>query len=135
METFKALDKNHDGILTKEELREGLKGNEKLMNEADLEQLFTNLDDNKSGGIDYSEFVAASLNREVAFSDEKITACFRLFDRDRSGKISILEFKNKFQKSGGINDQHWMEIMKEADKNGDGEIDFEEFKELLKKMV
>jgi len=135
METFKALDKNHDGILTKEELREGLKGNEKLMNEAELEQLFLKLDDNKSGGIDYTEFVAASLNREQAFSDQKISACFKLFDRDRSGKISILEFKNKFQKSGGINDQDWMEILNEADKNGDGEIDFEEFKELLKKMI
>lgn len=135
METFKALDTNHDGILTKKELKEGLRGKEILMNEVELERLFEKLDDNKSGGIDYSEFVAASLNREAAFSDEKITACFELFDRDRSGKISILEFKNKFQKSGGINDQHWMEIMKEADKNGDGEIDFSEFKELLKKMI
>ena len=135
METFKALDKNHDGILTKEELREGLKGNEIIMNEAEIEKLFENLDDNKSGGIDYSEFVAASLNREAAFSDEKINACFQLFDRDRSGKISILEFKNKFQKSGGMNDQGWIEILKEADKNGDGEIDFVEFKELLKKMI
>ena len=53
METFKALDKNHDGILTKEELREGLKGNETIMNEAEIEKLFENLDDNKSGGIDY----------------------------------------------------------------------------------
>lgn len=135
METFKALDKNHDGILTKEELKEGLRGNETLMNENDLELLFKKLDDNDSGGIDYSEFVAASLNRERAFSDEKIGACFQLFDRDKSGKISILEFKNKFQKSGGINDQHWVEIMNEADKNGDGEIDFAEFRELLKKMI
>jgi calcium-dependent protein kinase len=135
METFKALDKNHDGILTIKELKEGLKGNEKLISQAELDELFSKLDDNKSGGIDYTEFVAASLNRQLAFSDNKILACFKLFDRDQNGKISILEFKNKFQKSGGINDQDWIEILNEADKNGDGEIDFEEFKELLKKMI
>ena len=105
------------------------------MNEAEIEMLFKNLDDNGSGGIDYTEFIAASLNREVLLNDKKISACFSLFDRDKSGKISLVEFKNKFQKSGGINDTSWEKILNEADTNGDGEIDFEEFKVLLKKMI
>ena len=135
MESFKALDSNHDGILTKEELREGLKKINFVMSDNEIRSLFSKLDDNHSGGIDYSEFVAASLNRSLLLNDQKITACFDLFDRDKSGKISIKEFKKKFQKSGGVDDQSWIEMITKADTNGDGEIDFNEFRDLLRKMI
>lgn len=135
MEIFKNLDKNNDGILTKNELEEGLKNHEYAFGKEDLEALFDNLDDNKSGAIDYTEFITAALNRELLLSDEKISACFELFDRDKSGKISIKEFQNKFQKSGGVDEQAWVQMLNEADKNSDGEIDFEEFKDLLKNMI
>ena len=135
METFKALDTNHDGILTKQELKDGLKKINYVMSEAEIKNLFSTLDDNQSGGIDYSEFVAASLNRNLLLNDQKITACFELFDRDKSGKISIKEFKKKFQKSGGVDDEAWVDMINKADTNGDGEIDFVEFRELLRKMI
>lgn len=112
-----------------------MKSYEYTFGKQDLENLFDNLDDNKSGAIDYTEFITAALNRELLLSDEKISACFELFDRDKSGKISIKEFQNKFQKSGGVDEQAWIQMLNEADKNSDGEIDFEEFRDLLKNMI
>ena len=135
MDTFKLLDKNGDGLLTKEELEEGMKDNKGVINKNEIEEIFKRIDENNSGAIDYTEFVTASLNRKNMLSDEKITACFNLFDRDRSGTISLLEFQNKLQKAGGVDNNMWKEMLNEADKNGDGVIDFEEFKDLLKKMI
>ena len=135
MNIFKDLDKNNDGILTKQELEEGLRNNEYPFNKNDIEAIFNNLDDNQSGAIDYTEFITAALNRQLIINDEKIAACFELFDRDKSGKISIKEFQNKFQKSGGVDEKSWEQMLNEADKNGDGEIDFEEFRDLLKNLI
>lgn len=135
METFKIIDADGDGLLTKQELEEALKNNNHFLNKNDIDEIFKRLDDNDSGAIDYTEFVTASLNRRDILNDEKITACFNLFDRDKSGSISIHEFQKKFQKAGGVDNNMWKEMINEADKNGDGVIDFQEFKELLKKLI
>jgi len=62
---FKALDKNGDGKLSKEEIFEGYElffG--KNMEKADIEKMFDAVDIDKSGYIDYSEFVIASINEK-----------------------------------------------------------------------
>ena len=69
LKTFKALDTNNDGLLSREELLIGLK---KVMNEneaaEEVERIMRDIDKNNSGSIDYSEFVAASINRAKLLS-------------------------------------------------------------------
>lgn len=53
---------------------------------------------------------------------------FKFFDKDNSGKISIPELKDALgDQDQDIDDGIWNDIMAEADEDGDGEIDFEEF--------
>lgn len=62
---FKALDKNGDGKLSKDEILEGYNSFfGKHMEREDLEKLFEAADIDKSGFIDYSEFVIASMNEK-----------------------------------------------------------------------
>ena len=69
-------------------------------------------------------------------SKEKLQAAFNAFDTDGSGKIGIDELKVMLEKNDRLaEDSEWHEVIKEADMNGDGEIDFFEFKDLMMKLL
>ena len=62
-EIFKSFDKNHDGILSKEELIQGyaqLHGSTDRA-QIEVELILQRVDINGNGTIDYSEFLAANL--------------------------------------------------------------------------
>jgi calcium-dependent protein kinase len=62
-------------------------------------QLFDSIDKDKSGYIDYSEFLLASTNTETSTSEEKLECAFQMLDNDGSGKISTAELKNRLGQS------------------------------------
>jgi len=133
---FKALDKNSDGKLSREELVEGYK---QIMGEIAAEQevdrIMAIADADGSGEIDYSEFVVATINKRKLLSEEKLTAAFKLFDKDGSGSISAEEVKEVLGVGKNIDEKIWNEIIVEVDGNGDGEISFEEFKIMMQKLL
>lgn len=135
IKTFKALDLNGDGQLTKEEINEGFAKKKLQFSEDELQCLFDKLDSNQSGAIDYTEFVVASIDREKLLTRNRIEACFRLFDKDKSGTISKQELNIMFGGNNKIEDGVWVDLIREVDINGDGEIEFSEFKDMLIKMI
>jgi calcium-dependent protein kinase len=75
---FLALDKSNDGMLTLEEVQEGLvkvmgrvKGNLR-----EFQQIMEDLDKDGNGMIDYSEFLAASVNKSKIISEENLRKAF-----------------------------------------------------------
>eukprot|EP00826_Nyctotherus_ovalis_P045674 TRINITY_DN5079_c0_g3_i3.p2 TRINITY_DN5079_c0_g3~~TRINITY_DN5079_c0_g3_i3.p2 ORF type:complete len:215 (+),score=60.09 TRINITY_DN5079_c0_g3_i3:854-1498(+) len=77
---FMELDKNGDGVLSMEEIVEGLK--KSTLNENFLE-IAKSLDTNDSGYIDYNEFLAASMMEEMYLEEEKLFQAFDAFDLNR----------------------------------------------------
>jgi len=49
--------------------------------------MFEKLDQNKNLTLDYTEFIAAAIDKWLALSDEKIGKCFALFDKNKDGYI------------------------------------------------
>ena len=91
---FKKLDKNKDGILTKEELVQGyaeIYGQD--LAEEEIIQIFDKMDMNKDGKIEYSEFIVAALDEKNLMSEKRLRTAFEMFDKDKSGSISVDEIK------------------------------------------
>lgn len=135
-EHFKALDKNGDGKLSREELLEAYKTN--MSNEAaieEVEKIMLQVDSNNSGFIDYSEFLIASAQKESLLSKNNLDNAFKAFDSDGNGKISANELKELLGGGAYINEPIWIDLIKEVDQNGDGEIDLSEFKEMMMKLA
>jgi len=51
------------------------------------------VDVDKSGEIDFSEFVTATVNRSNLLSEDKLRSAFNIYDKDKNGSISIDEIK------------------------------------------
>lgn len=65
-------------------------------------------------------------------SDDEIMACFQFFDQDHDGRISQKELEQVITRfDSQLNPQEIKEMMRTADINRDGYIDFDEFKQLL----
>lgn len=131
IKVFKSLDLNNDGMISKEELLAGLKKTNQYMSEQEVEDLMNKIDANKNKGIDYTEFVAAAINRESLLNEDKILKCFRQFDKDSNGKISVQEFKQIFKGDNVVDEAVWKKLIKDIDLNEDGEIEYDEFKRML----
>lgn len=133
---FQKLDTNNDGVISVDELQAGFQAaNIAGLTQSDVENLMDKIDSNKSRSIDYSEFLAAAMDRKKLISKEKIRKVFAIFDKDGNGKISPHEFKNIFKGVSGIKEELWFEMIKDVDQDGNGEIDFSEFEDLLLKLI
>lgn len=136
-ETFQALDANGDGMLSVRELKDGLeKAGLQGMIPPDLQQIIEEVDSDRSGVIDYTEFLAATMDRRLYLQHDACWAAFCVFDRNGDGKISQEELREVLKHEGVeelLGNQTAAEIMAEIDVDGNGEIDFEEFMQMMKK--
>ena len=93
------------------------------------------MDVDNSGEIDFSEFVTATVNRNALMQDDKLRQAFRFYDKDDSGSISTDEIKDVLGVGKSISEEVWAQVVKEVDADGNGEVDFDEFKTMMKKLL
>ena len=81
-----------------------------------------------SGTIEFPEFLTmmARKLKDGQESNEELQMAFRVFDKDGSGKISAAELRHVMTNLGEkLTDEEVDEMMREADINGDGEIEYD----------
>ena len=131
---FQSLDKDNSGTLSKAELMQGFEqlfGSEIEDVEAEVTRIMQQVDSDRSGEIDYTEFAIATMNRQKMLSREHVEAAFRAFDLDGNGTISKDELRTMLGGNKHYSDEVWEGIVKEVDQNGDGVIDFREFMDMM----
>ena len=69
LRAFKALDKNSDGKLSRQELIEGYRQIMGDLAEAEVDRIMAIADSDGSGEIDYSEFVVATMDKRKLLSN------------------------------------------------------------------
>ncbi|XP_071710347.1 calcium-dependent protein kinase 26-like [Rutidosis leptorrhynchoides] len=123
---FKIIDTDNSGYITFEELKAGLKKFGSNLKECEIYNLMQSADIDNNGTIDYEEFVAATLHVNQVDREDRLFAAFSYFDKDGSGYITLDELQQAC-KEFGVDDVQLEEIIKEADQNNDGRIDYNEF--------
>ncbi|XP_058049212.1 uncharacterized protein LOC131203238 isoform X2 [Ahaetulla prasina] len=85
--------------------------------------------------INFEDFLAMMTTKmNEKDSKEEILKAFRLFDDDGTGKISFKNLKRVSKELGeNLTDEELQEMIDEADRDGDGEINEEEFLRIMKK--
>mmetsp|Transcript_66803 Transcript_66803/g.118268 ORF Transcript_66803/g.118268 Transcript_66803/m.118268 type:complete len:611 (-) Transcript_66803:131-1963(-) len=143
---FAALDQNNDGVISMNELADGLKQRPKkgqarktqMEREDDLIKqvldLMTALDTDGSRGLSYTEFMAACLDERHLAQEDMGWAAFRYFDKDGSGTVTREELVT------ALKEMDWHDtfpahgialLFKEADSDGSKEIEFHEFMSMI----
>jgi len=91
---FKKLDKNGDGKLSKDEIKEGYVVHfGRLISDKEVDVMFDAVDTDQSGYIDYTEFVVASANEKALMTNDRLGLAFKMFDKDGSGMITPSEIR------------------------------------------
>ena len=125
-EVFHALDMDHDGLITMEELKRelGVRYGEK-----EIESWFQKFDVDETGTLNYTEFLAATIERRFGEREERIVEAFEVFDKDSSGFIT----PDNLREVVGTNDEDYVsKLIEEADTAKDGRISYAEFREFLR---
>ena len=130
-EIFQAFDNDNDGQINYNEFEQGLlRLKSQQIKPEEINSYFSSIDTDKNGKIDYTEFIAACMQKKVFLTEERLYEAFTTLDTDHNGKITKDELMNvlKLQSS---DDEFIKDLMKKADKNKDGVIDYKEFLEFM----
>ncbi|KAL1305385.1 hypothetical protein AAFC00_002278 [Neodothiora populina] len=132
-EVFRIFDKDGDGSISVQELGEVMRSLGLNPSDEDLHDIVNEIDVDNTGTIEFEEFFAI-MSRKVKKSDtdSELREAFNIFDRDGSGTINAEELRQVMKALGeDLSKTEIDEMIKEADKNGDGSIDYEEFVRIL----
>ncbi|KAL6911746.1 hypothetical protein ACP4OV_000551 [Aristida adscensionis] len=131
-EMFTAMDTDNSGAITYDELKEGLRKYGSTLKDTEIRDLMEAADVDNSGTIDYIEFIAATLHLNKLEREEHLVAAFSYFDKDGSGYITVDELQQAC-KEHNMPDAFLDDVIKEADQDNDGRIDYGEFVAMMTK--
>jgi len=130
-DSFALYDRDGNGSISLIELREVLRNIGEKVTDDEINQIIRIADQDGDGEIDYDEFVEL---RSKLKGDEKedLRKAFAVFDQDGNGSISQVELKIVLDKIGiHMSEAEVERTMSEADTDGDGEISYTEFVDVI----
>jgi centrin-1 len=134
-EAFDLFDTDGSGTIDAKELKVAMRALGFEPKKEEIKKMIADIDKDGSGTIDFEEFLQMmTAKMGERDSREEIMKAFRLFDDDETGKISFKNLKRVAKELGeNMTDEELQEMIDEADRDGDGEVNEEEFFRIMKK--
>ena len=133
---FYALNYYHNGWIEPSELKKGYMLSKIDITDEDIDYLYSIINQSSKGGIDYTEFLMAGIDKKELFTHDKIERAFNYFDINKSGYIecedleeALLKMGKECVESNGINSLIYDAIknIKTEEKDFENSIDKEFF--------
>merc|ERR1719461_280585 len=126
--TFQTIDLNGDGLISEDELFQALHSVDSSLTRQDAKSIMLTVDANSNGVLEYDELLSSRINRKLISKEERMRKVFRCLDVDGSGSLTAQEIQGALLSiHANINLDACKKLLQEADKNGDGVIDYEEW--------
>merc|ERR1712048_858203 len=125
-EAFSLFDSDASGAIDVRELKAAMRALGFEVKNEELKKMVTDIDNDGNGTIEFAEFLQM-MTGKMGEKDtrEDIEKVFKLFDDDNTNKIS---FRNLARVAEELGD-----MINQADRDGDGEINIDEFYRIMKK--
>nr|XP_043626831.1 calmodulin-like [Erigeron canadensis] len=141
-QVFKFFDIDGDGKISQVELTHVLLtfGQDETKATIEAQGILKEVDFNGDGFIDLDEFMTIMDDPKPVFAslkgnngDDDLRNAFMVFDSDKNGLISAKELQRVLSSLGCTNSKlgQCRKMIKGVDKDGDGFVDFEEFKSMM----
>lgn len=135
-EAFSLFDPHDKGSISCEDLGVVMKSLGQNPTDKEIATMIKEVDVDGNGEIDFAEFVQM-MNKQIRNRDvnKELFEAFQVFDSNKNGRISPTELRVTMKNLGQELTEEQLKLMiREADCNGDGVIDFEEFKVLVSNL-
>ena len=130
------FDKNGDGRITKKELNDSLENLGIFIPDGELTKMIEKIDGNGNNCVDIDEFgeLYQSLMDDKD-EEEDLKEAFNVFDQNGDGYISVDELRSVLASLGlkqGKTIEDCKRMIMKVDVDGDGRVNFKEFKQMMK---
>jgi calcium-dependent protein kinase len=137
LKLFRFFNKSGNCKLTKEELMNGLydyRDKDEVNNVVD--HLFTLLDGDNNGFIEFEEFLRACIDKKIILTNTYLKYAFKFLDKEKTGTLNTQKIIKAFVlKPNKILEAVFNNTLNSVDHDGDGIINYEEFQELMLKCM
>ncbi|CAH1985623.1 unnamed protein product [Acanthoscelides obtectus] len=134
-EAFDLFDSEGTGKIDSKDLKVAIRALGFEPKKEEIKKMIADIDKDGTGQISFDDFLQLmSMKMAEKDSKEEILKAFRLFDDDETGKITFKNLKRVAKELGeNLTDEELQEMIDEADRDGDGEINQEDFLRIMKK--
>merc|ERR1711965_979197 len=134
-EAFGLFDADASGMIDVRELKAAMRALGFEVKNEELKKMVSDVDNDGNGTIEFGEFLEM-MTGKMGEKDprEDIEKVFKLFDDDNTNKISFRNLARVAEELGeNIDDEELQDMINQADRDGDGEINVDEFYRIMKK--
>ncbi|KAL3512481.1 hypothetical protein ACH5RR_025198 [Cinchona calisaya] len=128
-EAFKLFDDDNTGCIATKHLGTVMRSLGLNPTEAELQDMIDEVDPDVNETINFHHFLDLMARKiEETVSEDLLKEAFQVFDKDRTGFISAAELRQVLTTQGDkMTDEEVDEMLKEADVDGDGQVNYAEF--------
>ena len=120
-------------MVNKVELSNVFKSTGEELSDSDMKKLLSHIGADNSSSVDFNQFLKMMAKRaQDNAPEQELREAFKLFDKDGHGFVSASEMRHLVTNRGErLTEEEADEFIKEADIDGDGQINYEEFLKMM----